>query len=324
MEDEYQKYNPTRSPAWRWERVLELTEGGVNRRVSRQRDDRFVREAKQFFVDYQRLPVSQRQALFLDNPGLSIAYNTYSVDDEYLQCSWQAHLLTGKTHKEIASLLGVPVGAIDWYEALFFNVSDRIQNKRLHRPWVIRQILGPAATRGIADRCFDVTAKLFAYFSGYEAMRIVTEQMTEAKEPTSQIDQKRYMDEVQGFGVRRASSMNSLTFEVNKFNVMQLFEIHSKLQELEVTKLSVSGPTGDFEKQVVALLSDVENVWTVGSEAVEMWKDNPLGQFQGLPAELRADEAMLVASGKGSDGLLDDISKLRLPPPRRITNEDPK
>jgi hypothetical protein len=324
MDVEFQKYNMLRSPSWRWERVLELTEGDRPRRVSFRRDDHYVREAKQFHVDYTRMDPSERHGLFLDNPGLYYAYELKMQEDEYIECALQARLLAGQTYQEIADAVGALPSAIEWYEALFFNVADRVGDKTKYRDWVIRQVIGPAAMRGIADREFDVTAKLFAYFAGVEAMEVVTHYFKDFKRPSSPEDMGRFLDDVMAHNVRRRSAMVSATFDVNKFNVMQLFEIHTKLSELEITKQGMAGPVGDFERSVSVLLGEVEERWCVGSEAKEMWKDNPLGQFQGLPTELRAEEAMMVAAGKHDPELLQEVSQLRLPPPRRTTNEDAK
>lgn len=70
-------------------------------------------------------------------------------------------LARGDNHS-IGYRCGVLPDIVETYEALFFNVREKIQ----HRSYILNCVLGPAIHRGLSEREFDLLWKLYGYFLG--------------------------------------------------------------------------------------------------------------------------------------------------------------
>lgn len=312
MYKDFQKYNLFRAPSWRWDRVLSLVERERSR--CSLRDDEYVREAKNFVTNYRRLSAENRVLLFPDNPGLYYAYLIQEESDPDVECVIQARLLAGQSAQTIADSVATIASTIEWYEALFFNVADRVKDKKMYRDWIVRTILGPAALRGIQDREFDLTAKMFGYFGGPIVLDAILHGLTVTEIPADKRDINQFFDNQFATLLKRKSTMAALNLQVNKFNVMQLFEIHTQLRTLEHTIREVDGATNEYEKQVQSMLLEIP--WSAGTDGQEAFAGTPILEFQSFAAELRTDEILLIAAGHEPDGLRDHLRSRVLPPPQ--------
>lgn len=309
----FQKYNPFREPNWRYNRVLELAERqGAPGRVSWRTDDDYVKVAKNFVVQYNRLPEEERNQLFASNPGLYYAYMLNEAPDEEVNCMVQARILAGETDAEIADHICTLPATIEWYEALFFNVRDRLGCQ----DWIVSTILGPSAERGVKDRSFDFAAKMFGYFGGSLALEVIATGFNIEDRPKGRDQVSDFLDTATMIGLKRKSAMAAMTFEVNKFNVMQLFDTHARLMEMERSADAAGAIQNNYEKNVASLFKEMD--WTAGIEGKRPMPGNsPLRKFRGLAAEPRAEE--LAQLGKGNDDeLYEKLSILKLPPPRKV------
>jgi len=138
----YQAHSPFRRPSWRIDRIIEITRKSDSplmhtRRCSRH-DDQWVRQAKSFILRWGNLQPPEREALFY-------AYEIClrSADEPETAFILEVRLLARQDRGVIAHAMSTIPEAVDWYEALFYNINDRLDN----RDWITTQCLMPALRR---------------------------------------------------------------------------------------------------------------------------------------------------------------------------------
>jgi hypothetical protein len=102
-------------------------------------------------------------------------------------------------------------------------------------------------------------------------------------------------------------------FEINKYNVMELFAVHSRIMEIEQSRESASQQRSAYERHIKAMLDEIP--WATGADGEKLYDGTVVGRFDNMAGELRDDELILVSSGKPVAGL-DENWPARLPPPR--------
>lgn len=329
-----QKYNFFRPPSWRWERVLSLVDrpGEVIGRCTR-RDDRVVRAAKSFAVRRQSADQMTLDRLQAENPALFYAYDFHqrAQDDPEAALYIQARLLARQTPEQVADVMGITADTVTWYADLFFDVIPYLDK----RDWITKQVLVPAMLRsggvappGAADaqaqpfrdstvaRPFmDGTLKLFAYFGGPHLVDVMIAGLQAGRPLTSVEDMDNWFDRTVATTVRRRTAQAATMFEVNKYNVMELFAVHSRIMEIERSEESQEQARTTTERHVKALMDEIP--WAVGGDGEELYDGTAVGRFDRMSSELRDDELLLVAGGRPAPTVAPDNFPAALPPPRK-------
>lgn len=330
----YEKVNPFREPDWRWERVLDMADRQPTPGRCSRRDDEYIRAARSFLLRWRARADADRRELFYENPGLFLAYQIFEKQQEADEraLTLQARLLANMGYKEIARSMDTLHQAVDWYEALFFNVRDKLHA----RDWVTRQVLVPAMSRGlgldraaeeerspwaaqpIAHPFLDSSLKMFAYFGGPVVCEFMIYCFQAGKRCASPDKLGEWFDEHFSVTAKARSAQAARTFEINKFNVMELFATHLRILEIEKSADSAEHKRTTIEKHVGALLGELEGVWSVGADQ-EQVEGTGLPAYDAAAAELRDDELLLVAGGDADKrlGALEQLAELELPPPTR-------
>ena len=173
--------------------------------------------------------------------------------------------------------------------------------------------------RGIQNRDFDIAAKLFGYFGGPLVLDVILHGFNGTNLVGERANVDPYMDRQMATAVRRKSAMAALNFEVNRYNVIELFGIHTRLIELERAFETGGGVQSDYEQMINKMTSNLP--FTVGSDARDRLASSPLAAYQGLAGELRTSDMLLVVAGQAPDDLLERTKNKRLPEPRKYQNE---
>jgi hypothetical protein len=157
---ELQRHSPRRPLAWRWQRARHLVENG--RYVSRHRDDDQTGRAVRYLRALQRCQGERGQErLARSYPDVHAARLLHEEGGRTCLLV-QARLLARQSPGAVAARTGVPADVVRAYEALFFNVLDRLGS----RDWITSQAVRwwdfiPAQGRPAAT-----VLKGFAYFGG--------------------------------------------------------------------------------------------------------------------------------------------------------------
>lgn len=334
---EYQKINPFRTPTWRFDRVLRLLEGHQTPRRCTPRDDADVRAMRRFVLRWNNRNEEEREKLLWENPGLYCAYELYAnfLDDPMPALMVQARLLARQSHLEVGKNLGLLPDTVRWYESMFFNVLDRIDQRdwivsRVLMPSVLRSVggyrrggapeddnpmvlpLSPGEVRPIAMPFFDASIKIFAYFGGPLLVDHVLHGFKSGHQLASREDADGWYDAQWNSTLRRRSAQAAMQFQINRYNVMELFNIHTRIMELEQSDESQEHKRTSLEKHIRTMLDDLPLL--SGDMARRHVKATPLAKFDDSAAELRDDELLRAASGAPMEDA--EILSMTMPPTR--------
>lgn len=330
---DYQKFNFFRTPNWRWERVVSLIDrpGAMPGRCTK-RDDDVVRQAKSFVLRRQHGDQQTVDRLMFENPGLFYAYDFYirTLDDRDAAMYIQARLLARQSVEHVAGVMGMLPDAVKWYSELYFDVIPHLDQ----RDWITKQVLVPAMVRSagvgtpedvppaygfkdstVAKPFMDGSLKLFAYFGGTHLVDLMIAGLQAGKPLTSPEDATNWLDKAIGTTVRRRAAQAAQTFEVNKYNVMELFSVHTQLVALERSEESQDQARSTMERHVKATIDEIP--WSVGSDGERVFEGTAVGRFDRMSSELRDDELIRIASGQTAPTVARDNFPDRLPPPRK-------
>lgn len=335
---DYQKYNVFRAPDWRWQRVIQLCDRQPAPGRCSRRDDAWVRAGRNFLLRWKAVRNEQTRAeLFRDHPGLYYAYEIYEKGQEDVtpRAYLEARLLARQTAAEIADAVHTAPEAVEAFEALFFNVTDRLDAP----DWVSKHVLLPAAMRNnglgplpsantifrdstVARPFLDGTLKLFAYVGGPHLLDVLITGFQLGKPLNSPDELGAWFDGHWSNMVRRRSSQAMMMFETNQFNVMELFALHAKLMEIERSDDSKESQRTSIERHIAAMVADIP--WTIGDDGADQFAGTAVGRLDEGAAELRDDELLQLAGGAASGPLETALQPLALPPPRKKTQSKAK
>jgi len=158
--------NPFRPADWRWLRAREIHEGdgaGASRRRDGLQGYKWINRALNFLIEHENCRSDyQRQALADARPAIFWAHWAWSLSANPQKHSIEAHILARESNSEIGLRCGMSPDIIEAYEALFFNVREKMH----HRQYILNCVMGPAIHRGITEREYDLLWKLYGYFLG--------------------------------------------------------------------------------------------------------------------------------------------------------------
>ena len=308
--------DPFLKPNWRHERVVQMLASVPPQRCKRY-DDKWVQGYKKFLFQWNKSE-DNRDRLMHDNPGLYFAYLLFDrmyVEPE-LRLMIEARLLAGTHYADIANECKTIPETIEWYERIFFNVREFLP----HHDWILKHVLLPASDRYIGDEDdddeeqaraqsnaeivkphFDLTLKFFAYYGGPLACDVMISGFRRDRKVLSHDDLPDYFHDQFMTQITRRSAQASGQFEINKYNVMELFATHSRIIEIQRSVDSSEGRHTEVEKHLSAMLSEFP--WTVGREGAKLYEGSRLGELDNLAAELEPEETMLIEAGKDPDSI---------------------
>ena len=287
-------------------------------------DDQWILDYRKFFVNYRKGETAREELLYAQ-PGLYYAQQIHERMQQSpdMALLMQARLLTGATDDEIAHAFKTLPETVFWYEKVFFNVRDFL----VHTDWVVRSVLLPASDRFVAaadevasDRVdgqmpalpisphFDMSLKYFSYFGGPVICDLMISGFTERKSVLSTQDVTAFFDDYFTNQIRRRSAIASRTFEVNKYNVMELFSAHTRLMEIQAN-------TKDTVERHTQFATAIQTMLTVAAFSVGH-KDSPENakrlnaQYDKTALEFDSDTISRTEAGKQPENMivLDNVS----------------
>lgn len=338
LHEDLHRFDMFRQPDWRINRVLSMLDRYPTPGRCRRTDDEYIRETRRFLAMWRGIddPEERARVMENENPGLYHAHKIYlSFEEEPEHTLYlQARLLARQDYNKIAIDCCTSPVVVDWYEKVFFNIMDRIDS----RDWITKYVLMPAFSRNqfgsvkssiddeapthpfkditVAKPFLDASLKLFAYFGGTYVVDAMIAGFQSGKPCNSQDDVDQWHDRGMASTVRRRSHQASLQFEVNKYNVMELFAVHTRIIEIEKSADNAESQRSATERHIKAMIEDIP--WAVGDDGEKLLAGTELGRFDEGAAELRDDDILLVSTGKTPKRLLDPDEVLTaLPPPRK-------
>jgi len=158
--------NPFRPADWRWQRAKEIVDGD-GPATTRRRDEvvgyKWINRAVNFIRAYDECEQDSERAILAEQrPDIFWAHWAWVSTTSPQKDSIEAHILAREEDHEIAWRCGTKPDVITAYEALFFNVRDKLQ----HKQYILHCVMGEAVQRGLSEREYDLLWKMYGYFIG--------------------------------------------------------------------------------------------------------------------------------------------------------------
>ena len=324
--------DPFMRPEWRWNRVLAMCDDPDGPKRTTKRDDKYIRAARSFLLRWRAGSPWDREQLMYDSPGMYHAYRIFDHlhSDPNVAFVMEAMLLANYPYDEIGDATKTDPDVVEHYEAVFFNVVPYLR----HYNWVLTQVLIPAANRFVAakgdapkpaanDNGFqrfvtppviephmDSTLKWLSYYGGPQICEFVLSGFKRGLTCNTQDDIGDWLDEQYKNQLRCRSTQSIGVFEVNRYNVTELFQLHMEVIKLAAGVDGQENKQTTMEKHIHAMLTEIP--WTVGMEAKAVFEGTTVGRYDEMAAELRDEELLLVGAGDKCPDL-DELPGLVMP-----------
>lgn len=308
------RFDPDSEPDWRFARVLTMVAHEPRALRCKMYDDEYIREMRKFMLLYQPRNSEARMSLYVQFPGPFHAMRIHESISPELSLYVQCRILAKQSDEEIAARVGTTPDAIFWYEKIFYDVRDRLDNW----DWIIRHVLGPAQIRNLSN--VEYPFKLFAFFGGPEVLDFLISGFRGIDRPQTAGDVDRFIADSVVSGVWRRAAMAVNAFSINKFNVMPLLDL---CRQIRADSRGMDDMTSENDSMFSAVRETLQGIeFLKGDRAIEALSrtTSDLLRFDESAVDLRDHELYAVATGKAEE--LEHLLHVKMPPPRSQVHED--
>jgi len=229
MNGDFLKNDPMRRPQWRSERVMKMLGHLPKPLRARSSDDHEVRIYKRFVKEYSAVhdDEARRDQVSISIPHVSRAHFLYYSPEIELRQILEARLLTSESIEDIARRFAVDPKVIEYFEKIFFNVRDRMDNT----DWIRKVILGDrkghnrSSNGGFTAERRGVAYRTFAYFGGAIALDAGISGVGTIKMPQSREDLDKWFEQACGQLVRTKAAAAACVLTINRTNTAPLIRL---------------------------------------------------------------------------------------------------
>jgi hypothetical protein len=292
------KNSPMRSPDWRWRKATALV--SADKRPDRFSDDKIVHAAYKFFKILDKIEDPWEYcSKCIHNQELAEAHEIYTQPEaKMLKWELEARLLARLNAKEISDITGLSKKTVKWYESLFYNVVDRLDNTS----WILHFAIGKSVFFGASERDMDILWKLYGYLYGSTKLDWIIHHRADE-------DANRWAYKEISANMLRKNLQSSKIVAANSWNQLQMLQLHQKEQEISVAAASHDGH-GDNKNVLGYFMEAMSSVITTGSRPNNNDGLRLISEDTNA-AEPRAYEASMIANGDTS--ILDKLHETKLP-----------
>lgn len=296
--------SPFRPPDWRWQKARLLREQG--RRASRRRDDEWVTVARNFQGAVARCANDWQLADLAEQFPALVDARQLAEQDGVQSFKWEleARLLANESPDRIAERMVLPATTVRAYEALFFNVQDRLR----HLSWIVHAVFGRSIHAGLNERQYDLLWKMYGYFGGAHLVDFMVDTFGDAGKAAGPDKVRAWLENDQRESLARKAAIAARTIPVNSYTQPAILEIAQKYYEIEKAAGTAAG-----QSAVLGLLNDVmaSMAWSVGGGTPENPVPALAPRIDGFAAEMRVTEMFALTAGREED--LAGVSTLTFP-----------
>jgi hypothetical protein len=285
--------NPRRAPHWRWLRAMQVDAGG--QKPSKSMDGPAGFEWIRRVVRLKRrhaLAANNPDALYtlarLDSP-LFWAHSMWSEEKAPTRWAIEAHILAGETDDEIAKKAGCTPETINAYEAVFFNVREKLNNVE----YVANVVMGEAVARGVTERQYDLLWKLFGFRGGPHVLDALITKFTSVRRPQKAEEVSQFFQESTINSMRHKAAVAALTVPINTHTQLPIIESYAKYVEIERASENAEKAQAGIVANIGAMLAALPFKMGTKLDAA----GDKMVPFDNNAAELRSDELMIVSAG---------------------------
>lgn len=285
--------NPHRPVDWRWLRAQECRDNYSHPRLkySRKSDGPLIGKAIRFLQALDKVEDDvDLHVLAMDHPEMFWAHQLHDEEKHSNRWEVEARILAGDGLDVISGRTGLPEAAIELYEALFFNVNERLKIKG----YILHTVLGPSVHKGLTDRDHDLLWKLYGYFGGGVVLDQLIDQFNATARPERLDDNPAFWndDAHQLFDMKTALAIRTLRF--SGFGAqLEILDRYLKWKEIEKSADGTGGAGDLILNNIEIMLGGLP--WQVGDT-----RKADEGEILAAPpsGELNPHELMLLSSGQ--------------------------
>lgn len=286
--------NPFRPVDWRWQRAIRIADGGLPRttkRIDTPVGFAWIRKALRF-LRQQALARTEAATAELVAAFPEIYWARWLWQHPGPQRhSVEAHILARSSDFEIGYRCGIPPGTIETYEALFFNVREKL----LHPQYIFHTVFGEGP-RSAADAHY-LLWKRYAYALGPHVLTAMESGFTGASWcGTPDTVGAVIQDDAIGT-LKLKAAMAAKTISVNPTTQLALLEQFTKFVEVERNTDSAGKAQDQLLSHINAMMEAIPlNVAGFDPKTGRKLPATALSEYDGGAVELTFEETMRVAA----------------------------
>jgi hypothetical protein len=268
--------NPCRLPDWRWLRAQDAAHGGppATVRWDGPTSTTLIRRATRFYKALQLCDSDERQMKLAEQtPIIFWAQYLYDQPEHPMRWSAEARILAGETDREIASRIGCGEEIIQIYEALFFNVRDKLNRK----DYIFNVVLRGAVSRGLHEREKDLLWKLVAYTGGSYMLDAIINPLVNPHWVTNPDDISAFLQDVAINVIKKKAAIAALCVPINSQTEMKLIKALGKFVKIERSADRQGKATDQIIQGIGAMLDSLP--FRVGSTKAAKVQAGPLSEY---------------------------------------------
>lgn len=298
----HQRFNPLRPPDWRLIRVQEMVRKEPYPGRCTKHDDEWVRKARTFFLRYRN--PKHRHRLYDEFPGIWLALDFSKRANSTDLALLEARILAGQDDETIAAKMGWTAEAVRCYEAIWWNVRDRLSAP----DYILKSVIWAGQENASdADWSNRVAAlRGIGYFGGPEVLDALLEEYSRASradlERVGGLDEWLDINFIRS--LKRKSMLTSSLMQVNRYNAIPLLQAHVALIQSQREDDDSDARRNPLSQNVAAALEVVQDV--LGDPDRDHRQLRQLSES----VEPRAGEMLRLASGGSVDGLEGCLERL--------------
>lgn len=287
--------NPSRVVDWRWQRACQWGEDPCDALKPRVRRDgrdgsKWINKAIRFKALYDETEDDKDRACLSDQfPAMFWAHSIYQDDGNPQKYAIEAYILAREKDHEVGFRAGCAPEIVEAYEAVFFNVRDKLR----HMSYIINVVLGDAIHRGLHDRRYDLLWKLCAYQGGPYVLDMLISKYSQIAWASDPSAVGAYWQDTAINALKMKAALASLTVPVNSQTNLHLLDIFNKYVEIERSTDTQGQQQAAVLENLQAMMQNLPYSMAGQSED----ETRHLIHYNAVGAELRYEELMIVSAG---------------------------
>jgi len=301
--------SPWRPPdAW-WQRATRLVTTGDPRasaHLDSGRGCKWIKDAQRYqHAVANAQTFEQQKQLIIDYTAIFYAdwiFQQATTSNRAVRWALEARILARQSNEEISVKNGVWPEAVEAYEALFFNVRDRLY----YSDYILNSVLGQVAISGLQPRDNGLLCKMMGYLSGPHVLDAMISHIPNPAWANSAEGVASYFQDTAISLMKKKASHAALTVPVESHTQMHLIEAFVKYVEIERNSDSLGEANDQIQQGLQNLLESLPFA------AIGVTNQKQLPPLDTCAAEMRSDELMLTTVGMEMPGA-EFLKQLRFP-----------
>ena len=196
----------------------------------------------------------QRMSVMAVYPAIYWAYDLRTrADKRVALAAVEARILARQTDPEVAKAHGCWPRYIEAYEALFFNVRDRLK----HQDFILCSVLQDVHNEGLENCKADMLWELFAYMGGPHVLEAPMLGMPADKWAARPECVASFLQEVAIDGIEQNGAVAALRVPVEAESCLQLLDVFTRVVEIERTTDLSMKKSDAIHENVRSMLSEL-------------------------------------------------------------------